>query len=92
MNCPRCGSIKINKNGTRKGKQNYICKHCRKQFLEAYSSRGYSAEVREICIRMRESGMKYREIERLTGVSHNTVILWVQRLANASQAEKTESI
>lgn len=90
MNCPHCDSGKTTKNGTRNGKQNYICKDCRRQFLESYSGRGYSSEVREICIRMRENGMKYREIERLTGVSHNTVILWMQRLGDASKAEESD--
>lgn len=90
MNCPHCDSENTNKNGTRNGKQNYICKDCRRQFLESYSGRGYSIEVRKICIRMRENGMKYREIERLTGVSHNTVILWMQRLGDASKAEESD--
>ena len=91
MNCPHCGSDKINKNGTRNDKQNYICKQCRKQFIGSYSSRGYSDEVKEICIRMRENGMKYREIERMTGVSHNTVILWMQNLGDSKKSEKLDS-
>ena len=28
---------------------------------------------------LRKTGMKYREIERMTGVSHNTVILWMKQ-------------
>ncbi len=39
--------------------------------------------VRQICIRMHQNGMTYREIERLTGVSHNTVIGWVRELDTA---------
>jgi len=30
--------------------------------------------------------MKYREIERTTGVSHNTVILWVKQKSEASSS------
>ena len=30
--CPRCGSIHINKNGKYNGRQNYICKDCKKKF------------------------------------------------------------
>jgi transposase-like protein len=90
MNCPHCNAEEINKNGTRNHKQNYICKQCQKQFLESYSQRGYSTEVREICIRMRQNGMKYREIERMTGVNHNTVILWIQKFSNSIQAEDSE--
>ena len=32
--CPECGSPDISKNGRRSGRQNYICKRCRRQFLE----------------------------------------------------------
>ena len=34
MKCPRCHSQRISKNGRRHGKQRYICKDCRRQFLE----------------------------------------------------------
>ena len=91
MNCPNCLSGETNKNGTRKGTQNYICKNCGRQFLATYSPRGYSVKVREICIRMRESGMKYREIEKITGVSHNTVILWMRHLRESDGASDAES-
>ena len=33
---------------------------------------------------LRETGMKYREIERMTGVSHNTVILWMKQNQESS--------
>ncbi len=79
MKCIHCQSEDTTKNGTRNGKQNYICKQCGKQFLEAYSPRGYPEKVKKICINLRKNGMKYREIERMTGVSHNTVILWVKQ-------------
>ena len=87
MKCPNCGSEKVSRNGRRQNRQNYICKDCGRQFLEAKISRGYSLEVRQICIRMREQGLSFRQIERLTGVSHNTIIGWVQR----SQASLEES-
>lgn len=34
MKCPRCESTSYRKNGCRRGKQNYLCKNCGKQFLE----------------------------------------------------------
>ncbi len=33
MKCPHCRSINLSKNGYRRGKQCYICKQCRKQFV-----------------------------------------------------------
>jgi transposase-like protein len=76
MKCPKCQSTEISKNGTRNGKQNFICKHCGRQFLDYSSSRGYPDEIRQICLRMRRQGMAYRKIEALTGVNHNTIISW----------------
>lgn len=35
--CPECGSLAVGKNGRRSGRQNYICKQCRRQFLERLS-------------------------------------------------------
>lgn len=34
MICPHCQSQQISKNGHRRGKQCYVCKDCRKQFVE----------------------------------------------------------
>ncbi|QIR38362.1 NYN domain-containing protein [Tolypothrix sp. PCC 7910] len=34
MKCPRCASTSYRKNGRRNGKQYYLCKNCRKQFME----------------------------------------------------------
>jgi AcrR family transcriptional regulator len=33
MKCRHCGSLELSKNGYRRGKQCYLCKHCGKQFL-----------------------------------------------------------
>ena len=38
MKCPKCESTSYRKNGHRNGKQNYLCKNCRRQFLEPSSS------------------------------------------------------
>ena len=38
MKCPKCKSTQISKNGHHHGKQNYICKQCRRQFVEFYEA------------------------------------------------------
>ncbi|WP_419179390.1 transposase-like zinc-binding domain-containing protein, partial [Cylindrospermopsis raciborskii] len=78
MNCPNCDSNNIRKNGQRRGKQNYQCKNCGRQFIESYSPRGYSQEVKEACLYVNGNG--FRAIERMTKVNHNTVIRWVKKL------------
>lgn len=35
MKCPHCQSRQISKNGSRRGKQCYLCKDCGKQFVES---------------------------------------------------------
>ncbi|UNU22678.1 IS1 family transposase [Microcoleus vaginatus HSN003] len=37
MHCPECQSTHVNKNGHKKGKQNYICVGCSRQFIDCYS-------------------------------------------------------
>ena len=80
MQCPRCSSTHIRKNGMKQGKQNYICVDCRRQFIDAYDpSRTYSDEIKQECLEMYVNGMGFRAIERVKGVHHTTVIYWVKQ-------------
>lgn len=87
MICPECQSTNIKKNGLKRGKQNYICKDCGRQFITVYSERGYSQEVKRHCLHLYLEGNGFRRIERLTGVCHNTVINWVKDAANSLPSE-----
>jgi transposase-like protein len=81
MKCPECRSSKINKNGQRNGKQNYICKECRRQFIDYYETpRGYSLQVKQQCLSMYVNGMGFRSIERVMGVHNTTVMDWVRQV------------
>ncbi len=43
MQCPECKSTHVNKNAQKKGKQNYICVDCGRQFIDCYQPhKGYS--------------------------------------------------
>lgn len=79
MNCPKCDSNDIRKNGLRRGKQNYQCKKCGRQFINCYSEIGYSQKIKEECLTMYLNGNGFRAIERITRVNHNTVIRWVKQ-------------
>jgi transposase-like protein len=79
MKCPHCESTQTSKNGHRRAKQNYLCKHCGRQFLESYSPKGYSDDAKKICLKMYLDGMGFRAIARVTGISHNTVINWIKQ-------------
>ncbi|WP_371265047.1 IS1 family transposase [Pleurocapsa sp. PCC 7327] len=91
MNCPKWNSNKIRKNGPRRGKQNYQCTDCGRQFIESYSEVGYSKKVQEDCLMLYLNGNGFRAIERITKVNHNTVIRWVKPVANQLPDRNHES-
>ena len=75
MECPECKSTHIRKNGIRRSKQNHICTDCGRQFVERPKiHRGYSDDVRRICLRMIVNGMGYRGVEKVTGIHHTTIL------------------
>jgi len=81
MQCPRCNSIHIRKNGKKQGKQNHICVECGRQFIDIYDPpKGYSDDVKRECLKMYVNGLGFRAIERVKGVHHTTVIHWVKQL------------
>jgi transposase-like protein len=78
MKCPECQSTYVNKNGHKKGKQNYICVDCGRQFIDCYQPhKGYSEEVKRECLTMYVNGLGFRAIERIKGVHHTSIINWV---------------
>ena len=89
MICPECQSSNFKKNGHKRGKQNYLCKNCRRQFIDSYSPLGYPDSVKKYCLHLYLEGNGFRRIERLTGVSHNTVINWV-KLAGLSLSQQPD--
>ena len=81
MECPECKSTHINKNGRKKGKQNYICVNCQRQFLDNYQiQRGYSDEFKRECLTMYVNGMGFRAIARVKGIDRVTVMNWVKQV------------
>jgi AcrR family transcriptional regulator len=80
MICPDCQSDRVAKNGRQQGKQRYVCRGCGRQFVDRYVERGYPLEIRQKCLDLHAQGVSFREIERSTGVSHNTVINWVKNI------------
>ncbi len=79
MQCPECKSTHINKNGKKRGKQNYICVDCQRQFIDSYQTqKGYSEELKRECLTMYVNGMGLRAIGRVKGIHHATIINWVR--------------
>ncbi len=82
MECPRCKSHHIRKNGKQRGKQNYICADCGRQFIEYHNQKGYSDEIKRECLEMYVNGSGFRAIERVKKVHHTTIIYWVKQIAS----------
>ncbi len=82
MQCPRCASTHIRKNGKKGSKQNYICVNCRRQFIDSYEKQGYSEEIKRECLEMYVNGSGFRAIERVKKVDHTTIITWVKKIGN----------
>ncbi|MEM9137376.1 MAG: IS1 family transposase, partial [Cyanobacteria bacterium P01_F01_bin.42] len=57
MKYSHCQSEHFRKNGYRRGKQNHLCLDCGRQFVEnPCTQRGYSDDVRRICLRTYVNG------------------------------------
>ncbi len=92
MMCPDCQSDRVAKNGKQQGKQRYVCRGCGRQFVDRYTDRGYPLEIRHKCLDLHQQGVSFREIERSTGVSHNTVINWVKNLDLETDGDKLKPV
>ena len=66
--------------GRQRGKQNYICVPCGRQFIDSYESKGYSEEFKLECLEMYVNGCGFRAIERVKKVHHTTIINWVKEV------------
>jgi len=76
MKCPDCHGTHIRKNGHRQHKQNYICVSCGRQFLAQYEPRGYSDDIKQLCLAQWHG---VRGISRVTEISHVTILNWIEQ-------------
>ncbi len=77
MQCPKCASPKISKNGIRDNhKQNYRCNECGRQFVENPSGHyRISEETRRLVDRLLSEKLSLAGIRRTAQVSES----WLQR-------------
>jgi transposase-like protein len=62
MQCPKCQSTHIRKNGCNKqGKQNHICATCGRQFIKKNYERpkGYDEKTKQECLTAYVNGIRY---------------------------------
>ena len=75
VKCPHCNSAKVKKNGIKRtGKQNFLCRNCRKQFQYAYYYRGANAATKALVRLMVLNGSGIRDISRVLNLSIGCII------------------
>jgi IS1 family transposase/transposase-like protein len=75
LTCPHCHSSKIVKNGKKRtGKQNYLCKHCGKQFQDSYHYNGASPFIKALIKRALVRNVGVRDCQWIFEVSRGCVL------------------
>ncbi|GKT23505.1 IS1 family transposase [Acidovorax sp. SUPP3334] len=79
LQCTHCQSQEVRKFGiSRHGHQRWMCKACGRTFGEK-NHWAIDTETREKALALYAQGMSARAIERVIGVSHNSVLGWVRK-------------
>ena len=77
--CPKCSSTKVIKSGIIKNRQRFQCKKCRYYFTVSKLGKNIDDYYVIKALQLYLEGVSYREIERLLGVSHVSVMNWVKK-------------
>jgi transposase-like protein len=77
--CPQCGGQEGSKNGIIKGRQRYKCKGCGYNYTVDKMGKNIDSYYVIKALQLYIEGVSYREIERLLGVSHVSVMNWVKK-------------
>jgi transposase-like protein len=77
--CPKCGNQKVIKSGVVKERQRYLCKKCRYYFTVSKLGKQIDNYTLIKALQLYIEGISYREIERLLGISHVSVMNWVKK-------------
>lgn len=80
MECPRCQSTRVIKNGTiHTGKPKWMCKDCTRQFVVDPQWRAVPEDTKALIDKLLLEKLALAGIARVTGVSES----WLQRYVNA---------
>jgi transposase-like protein len=79
IKCPKCQGEEVAKSGIISGRQRYKCKNCGYHF--SVSKLGKSIDKYYVikALQLYLEGISLREIERILGVSHVSVLNWVKQ-------------
>ncbi|WP_026902656.1 IS1/IS1595 family N-terminal zinc-binding domain-containing protein [Pedobacter glucosidilyticus] len=77
--CPKCQSTQIVKSGIINNKQRFKCKDCQYYFTVDKIGKQVDNYYIIKALQLYVEGVSYREIERLLGISHVSVMKWVKK-------------
>ncbi|MEZ4885705.1 MAG: IS1 family transposase [Chitinophagales bacterium] len=90
--CPRCQSAHIIKSGRVKDRQRFLCKDCEYHFTVNKMGKRIDDYYVVKALQLYLQGMGYRQIERILGVSHVTVMKWVKQYFNEVPQRQHENV
>jgi hypothetical protein len=77
--CPNCNSDQYVKSGVVKDRQRYKCKKCNYFFTVNKIGKGIDDYYVNKSLQLYLEGLTYREIERILGISHVSIMNWVKK-------------
>ena len=86
--CPNCGSDTYVKSGIVSNRQRYKCKSCGYYFSVNKVGKQIDDYYVNKALQLYLEGLTYREIERILGISHVSVMNWVKKY-NIKRPSKT---
>ncbi|CAA0154388.1 transposase-like zinc-binding domain-containing protein [Tenacibaculum maritimum] len=78
-NCPNCNSNTYIKSGIVNNRQRYKCKNCNYFFTVNKLGKQIDSYYVSKAFQLYLEGLTYREIERILGISHVTIMNWVKK-------------
>lgn len=79
MICPKCKSQDYTKSGVVKGRQRYKCKDCGYFYTVSKEGKNIDSYYVIKALQLYIEGVTFREIERILGISHVSVMNWVKK-------------
>lgn len=77
--CPKCKSEALIRSGVIKNRQRYKCKDCGYFFTVLKEGKHIDPYYVIKALQLHLEGITYREIERILGISHVTIMNWVKK-------------
>lgn len=77
--CPKCDTEDLIKSGIVKDRQRYKCKNCKYSFTVLKDGKNIDPYYVIKALQLYIEGVTFREIERILGISHVSVMNWVKK-------------